>query len=62
MIVPPEHLDENLTNEQSAERIVSYFAKISQEYKPIEEERCTHTYSKKAIERSCGEDRRENGL
>ena len=27
-----------------------------------EEERCTHTYSKKAIERSCGEDRRENGL
>ena len=34
----PEHLDENLTPSQSAERIVSYFAKISQEYKPIEED------------------------
>ena len=34
----PEHLDENLTPEQSAERIASYFSKISQEYKPIEED------------------------
>ena len=34
----PGHLDENLTPEQSAERIVAYFSKISQEYKPIEED------------------------
>ena len=34
----PEHLDENLTPEQSAERIARYLSKISQEYKPIEED------------------------
>ena len=34
----PGHLDDNLTQEQSAERIVAYFSKISQEYKPVEED------------------------
>ena len=34
----PGHLDDNLTPEQSAERIVTYFSKISQEYKPVEED------------------------
>ena len=30
------HIDESLTPQQSAERIVKYFSKISQEYTPIE--------------------------
>ena len=32
------HVDENLTPLQSAEKIVQYFAQISQEYTPIEED------------------------
>ena len=34
----PGHLEENLTAQQSAEKIVKYFALISQEYTPIEED------------------------
>ena len=34
----PGHLDDNLTPEQSAERIVAFFSKISQELKPVEED------------------------
>lgn len=52
-------------NRPSISKLYGYVVEIA---KPLirigseEEERCTHTYSKKAIERSCGEDRRENGL
>ena len=34
----PTHVDANFTPQQSAEAIVKYFAKISQEYVPIEED------------------------
>ena len=34
----PNHVDRNLTSKESAEEIVAYFAKISQEFTPIEEE------------------------
>ena len=34
----PSHIDRNLTTEDSAEEIVEYFAKISQEFTPIEED------------------------
>ena len=34
----PTHVDANVTPQQSAEAIVKYFAKISQEYVPIEED------------------------
>ena len=32
----PKHTDENLTKEESAERLVAHFSKISQEFTPIE--------------------------
>ena len=32
----PKHTDENLTPEQSAEKLVTHFSKISQEFTPIE--------------------------
>ena len=34
----PTHIDENLSPLQSAERFVKYFSRISQEFKPIEED------------------------
>ena len=34
----PKHMEEDLTPEESAERIAEYFSKISQEYKPVEED------------------------
>ena len=34
----PNHVDDNLTPEQSAEKIADYFSKISKEYTPIEED------------------------
>ena len=34
----PSHVDRNLTTEESAEEIVAYFAKISQEFTPIEQD------------------------
>ena len=34
----PSHVDRNITTEDSAEEIVEYFAKISQEFTPIEED------------------------
>ena len=34
----PEHMDENFTPVQSPERIASYFAKISQEFSPLNED------------------------
>ena len=37
----PTHIDANFTPQQSAEAIVKYFAKISQEYVPIEEDTST---------------------
>ena len=33
----PTHLEENLSPQQSAERIAKYFVSISQEFKPIDE-------------------------
>ena len=33
-----EHIDENLTSSQSAEKIVKYFSQISQEFTPIEQD------------------------
>ena len=34
----PKHIDDNLTNEECAERFASFFSKISKEFKPIEED------------------------
>ena len=34
----PSHIDRNLTAKESAEEIVSFFAKISQEFTPIEDD------------------------
>ena len=34
--VLPNHVEENLTSQQSAERIASYFSSISQEYEPLQ--------------------------
>ena len=34
----PSHIDQNLSPKQSAEKLVKFFYKISQEFKPIEED------------------------
>ena len=34
----PTHVDENLSAEQSAEKLVKFFSSISQEYTPIQED------------------------
>ena len=34
----PSHVDDNLTAQQSAEKTVDYFSRISKEYTPIEED------------------------
>ena len=34
----PGHIDENLSASQSAEKLVKYFSKISQEFTPLEED------------------------
>ena len=49
----PDHVNRNLTAKESAEEIALYFSKISQEFKPIEEDSLPNDLEEKLETEEC---------